>query len=92
MGIKVKEFTVEEEIEEENKFFKYLANGDEFKERILLDWWGECRTCDFWVGDRKDMGKEPGVCKKKISKLYNQETWWEGHCEFWYFYEDKEVK
>lgn len=48
--------------------------------RLHYDWWGQCRTCEFWQSaDRK----APGLCGNLTSPLYNNETWTEGHCEKW---------
>lgn len=48
---------------------------------IHLDWWGKCRTCRFWRGDREKM--TPGLCAMPRSDLVNTETWTEGHCKQW---------
>lgn len=46
-----------------------------------LDWWGKCRTCSFWTGDRD--ATTPGTCGNAKSDMHGQETWTEGHCRSW---------
>ncbi len=49
--------------------------------RLHEDWWGKCRTCTFWGGDREH--RTPGPCGNSLSPLRSQETWTEGHCPKW---------
>ena len=49
--------------------------------RLHLDWWGKCRTCKWWLGQRVTM--EAGVCSNSDSSLHNEETWTEGNCKEW---------
>lgn len=61
----------------------------ELSARIHFDWWGKCRTCEFWDGVR-DFGlrDEPGgLCKNEKSALHGQMPWSEGHCEYWDSYD-----
>lgn len=50
--------------------------------RLHYDWWGQCRTCEFWVGSDPTR-MNPGICKNSKSDLFEQETWTEGHCSKW---------
>ncbi len=56
-----------------------MNKNDSF--RLHEDWWGACRTCRFWTGDRLKM--TPGTCSNNKSPLFEQETWTEGHCHMW---------
>lgn len=48
--------------------------------RLHEDWWGKCRTCEFWKSEDR---WEPGLCQNKKSPMFEQETWTEGHCQNW---------
>lgn len=49
--------------------------------RLHLDWWGKCRTCAWWKGDRTT--QEAGPCSNEESPLFYQTTWSEGRCTEW---------
>jgi hypothetical protein len=51
------------------------------KLRIHIDWWGKCRTCTHWSGDRVSM--KEGPCVAPGGPLQGQVTWTEGHCAAW---------
>jgi hypothetical protein len=48
--------------------------------RLHEDWWGKCRTCEFWSSEDR---WKPGLCNNQKSLLFQQETWTEGHCSEW---------
>ena len=56
--------------------------------RLHMDWWGKCRTCDFWKGQRKTM--EDGMCDQPQGDFGGEITTSEGHCGNWETY-DSEV-
>jgi hypothetical protein len=49
--------------------------------RIHLDWWGQCRTCEFWNGDRGTGGIPWGECSNP--KSMNKRTTSDGDCKGW---------
>lgn len=52
--------------------------------RIHEDWWGECRTCRFWMGNRETFGNTGfDKCNNDKSDFYNQETLRSGFCKKW---------
>ena len=51
--------------------------------RLHTDWWGKCRTCAFWTGDRVERGLATGSCSSPCSPLARQETTSEGYCSKW---------
>lgn len=53
--------------------------------RLHTDWYGKCRTCEFWGGTDSPghLRWNPGLCNNEKSDLYKVETWTEGHCEHW---------
>lgn len=58
----------------------------ELSTRIHFDWYGKCRTCRSWSGDRMTM--KPGMCMCGKSELFGAETWTEGHCPEWYTFDE----
>jgi len=58
-----------------------IAKGHAESVRIHMDWWGKCRTCKHWSGDRGTM--KPGSCLNPASDMHEKETWTEGHCKEW---------
>lgn len=59
--------------------------------RIHWDWYGKCRTCNFW-DSQEDRKKLEGRCDCKESPAYNEETWSEGHCKCWESFDPEIVK
>jgi len=59
--------------------------------RIHLDWYGECRTCEFWKGDRADV-HYMGECGNKESDMYLKDTTHCGHCRWWKTFDDESRK
>ena len=58
------------------------------KKRILTDWWGECRTCKHWSGNRGSQITKihrdlQGTCYSDKSPLYLQLTMRAGNCPEW---------
>jgi len=53
-----------------------------FNERILWDWFYQCRTCQFWGGDRKE-GLSEGPCNKEDSPHFEVVLGCEGTCDKW---------
>lgn len=51
--------------------------------RIHLDWWGKCRTCRFYNGDRGALGLAPAGCMNEASPLHAETVTHEGHCGKW---------
>lgn len=56
--------------------------------RILMDWWGACRTCKHWGGRRdSQLGAIPrhlgGVCHGNKTPHYMEETQRGGGCGEW---------
>lgn len=56
--------------------------------RILTDWWGECRTCKHWSGNRGSQITKihrdlQGTCYSDKSPLYLQLTMRAGNCPEW---------
>lgn len=49
--------------------------------RYHVDWWGQCRSCVHWAGDRKSMAD--GVCENPDSDLHGRTTTTCGHCQGW---------
>ena len=49
--------------------------------RIHLDWWGECRTCVHWSGDR--IASTGGKCEGTSSPNYGYRTFTSGNCQEW---------
>ncbi len=45
---------------------------EELSQRIHLDWWGQCRTCRFWTGDRRDAAGR-GLCANPSSPNFSTE-------------------
>ena len=54
--------------------------------RLHLDWWGKCRTCSFWEGDRTQV-KNPAWCGNALSALFRSDVHAEGHCKEWDTYD-----
>jgi hypothetical protein len=52
---------------------------------LHLDWWGKCRTCAFWVGDRQKGFM--GGCSNPKSDLGGTPTSTEGYCKKWDSYD-----
>lgn len=67
------------------------ANVETEKEisvRIHYDWWGKCRTCKHWQGNRVDPKTlSDGTCQSGKSQLSQQQTTWNGHCNMWDTYD-----
>lgn len=49
--------------------------------RIHLDWFGQCRTCKYWKGNRDTM--EDGPCDNALSPLYARTLWTSDECSYW---------
>jgi hypothetical protein len=52
--------------------------------RIHMDWWGKCRSCQFWLGDRETMAD--GMCNQPRGDFGGEITTSEGHCGNWESY------
>lgn len=50
-----------------------LETDEELSRRIHLDWWGQCRTCRFWTGNRRDAAGR-GLCTNPASPHFTPET------------------
>lgn len=50
--------------------------------RLHYDWWGQCRTCEFWI-DSDITRFKPGICSNEKSALFKKVTWTEGDCDKW---------
>jgi hypothetical protein len=61
----------------------------ELSARIHYDWLYQCRTCEFWSGDRS--GVQDGCCKNQESDLFNELTSICGHCKCWDSYDYETV-
>lgn len=56
--------------------------------RLLVDWWGKCRTCHYWTGDpayRPGAGLSEGRCLATDSPFFGMGTTTtsEGYCPKW---------
>ena len=52
--------------------------------RIHIDWWGKCRTCSCWHGDRLEMlTLAKGMCGNSRSPLFGALSTCEGYCPVW---------
>lgn len=51
--------------------------------RIHLDWWGKCRTCEFWEGNRENAQPATAKCSCASSDRYGLRSTWDGHCDQW---------
>ena len=58
----------------------------ELSVRIHYDWLYQCRTCEFWDGQRGYLD-DGGYCKNEKSPLFGAVTTWCGHCQCWDSYD-----
>ena len=57
-------------------------------ERLYTDWYGHCRTCLHWGGQREHPA-EAGRCEKVESDLYKEKTTTDGRCDKYEPFESK---
>lgn len=48
---------------------------------LLTEWFGECRACASWNGDRREDGLAKGKCTQPKSNM--TETTVCGYCPYW---------
>lgn len=53
--------------------------------RIHLDWWGKCRTCRWYPGNREERSTHPDPprCVNEMSPFWFEGVRWSGHCGEW---------
>jgi hypothetical protein len=56
------------------------------EKRVLTGWYGECRACKYWEGNRFDPIAK-GECTCSRSPNYKSITWVSGYCKEWEQYE-----
>ena len=50
--------------------------------RHHVDWWGQCRTCEYWMGDRSNNLDESN-CSNFSSPMFEKITSNCGYCPNW---------
>ena len=51
--------------------------------RIHLDWWGKCRTCEHWQGNREKSEPATAKCDCGMSDRCGLRSTWDGYCKEW---------
>lgn len=72
-----------EAAEKERRYFDELREIELGSDsgRYHVDWWGQCRSCAHWGGNRESM--EDGTCANKESDLCGRTTTTDGECQKW---------